>query len=635
MMSDEILLSCRHLKTKLVQRYNLCMAVTALKQTHSPQKVESYKNFKKLNGDHPLKSACPSSYILYKTRKRRGGKIRFFNFGLAKEMGLISSKHPNELTSKLKKEIHDQFSFLIINEYDLENETKFPKKDLREGEYMATRYLQLQHPNKQGRTSGDGRSVWLGQIKNRGKMWDVSSAGIGATSLSPATHIYNKYFESGDPSISYGCGYAEIDEGFETLFFSEVLHKNKYSTERILAIIDFGNGISINVRAHENLIRPSHMFNWYKQRDKVNLRAIVDYYIDSQRVRKNWKDIPEGQEKYQYFFDKQLDVFARLSADFEDDYIFCWLDWDGDNILMDGGIIDYGSIRQFGLFHHEYRFDDVSQYSTNIKEQKHKAKMIVHTFYGIVSFLTKNKFKEVSKKELSKVSKKFDSIFNERKKYNALRKIGFNKDQIEFLLNESGQELKSYMSAFSYFERAKSKSGLVEVSDGITCDALFCMRDILRDLPQIFLHRSSENIKNEEFMSIIKSNYASAEDLKISSYRSKMIKQFQKNYFKLIKKVASESNVSYEKILLQVTMRSSIINRYDRVTGDSISHIVQKVLSQLKEIKPEQTYELVNLFSLSQDLTSKAKDKPSYRYHNSSELLKSFFRIVRNHRDGI
>ena len=87
--------------------------------------------------------------------------------------------------------------------------------------------------------------------------------------MSPATSKYNKFFETGDPSISYGCGYAEVDEGLATAILSKIFNLNNHSTEETLAIIEFKNNISINVRAHENLIRPSHIFLYLKQDSKI------------------------------------------------------------------------------------------------------------------------------------------------------------------------------------------------------------------------------------------------------------------------------------------------------------------------------------------------------------------------------
>ena len=61
---------------------------------------------------------------------------------------------------------------------------------------------------------------------------------------------------------------------------SEILHKNNISTERVLALIEFENGYSINVRVHNNLLRPSHLFLYLKQNDFEGLQKIINYYIN-------------------------------------------------------------------------------------------------------------------------------------------------------------------------------------------------------------------------------------------------------------------------------------------------------------------------------------------------------------------
>ncbi|MCA9467220.1 MAG: hypothetical protein KC643_17490, partial [Nitrospira sp.] len=132
--------------------------------------------------------------------------------------------------------------------------------------YMATRYLQLQHPDKTGRTSGDGRSIWNGQIAYRGTTWDVTSCGTGATCLSPATAIEKKFFKTGDcTASSYGCGRSDLEDGMAAALMSEIFHRNGLATERTLAVIEYPKGSSINVRAGTNLLRPSHLFRYLKQ----------------------------------------------------------------------------------------------------------------------------------------------------------------------------------------------------------------------------------------------------------------------------------------------------------------------------------------------------------------------------------
>lgn len=593
-----------------------------------------YSKFKKIDGSHPFQDACPHSCVLYRARKRKGGKVAFFNFELAKEMGLISNDHPNIVTEELEKSILETFSLVIINEYDEINNIQFPEEDILPNKYMATRYLQLQHPNKQGKTSGDGRSIWNGQVSNKGVTWDISSCGTGATRLSPATHIKNKFFQTGDPSISYGCGYSEKDEGLATLFFSEILNRNGMSTERCLGIIEFQGGISINIRAHENLIRPSHMFRHMKLGEYSDLKDVVHYYIDRQIENKEWNDVPKTEKaRFRYFLEKQIEVFAKLSADLEDQYIFCWLDWDGDNVLMDGGIIDYGSIRQFGLFHHEYRYDDVERYSTTIKEQKEKAKHTVATFEQIYDFLMTREKKSIKEFKSSDVQKKFNEIFEQRKNENLLYKIGLEKDYVDYLLKNETDKVYRFRKVFSYFERAKSIEGLHQVADGINWSAIFCMRDILRELPQIYLARG-EAISQNEFIEIAKSNYATPADLEINSYRERMISKFQNTYLELLDCIETKYSISTADLLLKITMRSSVINKYDRVTGDSITKIVEQVLKRRPKFSPEELQEVLKDFTEYQmlDPDHKKKAKP---LKNHSRFMKGMLKVVRDYREGL
>lgn len=596
----------------------------------------TYQRFDKIDGRHPFKKSCPDSYIEYPARIRRGGKVAFFNFELAKTMGLIDKDHPTQIPEALEKKILETFSLMIINEYDEMNNIEFPKEDVKKHKYMATRYLQLQHPNKKGLTSGDGRSVWNGHISYKGKTWDLSSSGTGATRLSPATALQNKFFQSGDPSISYGCGYSEIDEGLSTLFFSEVFSQNGLGTERILAIIEYPKGISINVRVHENLLRPSHLFCQMKQGNYQALKNLVDYYIERQEANQVWSDVPKtANAKYKYFLKKQTEIFAKLSAHFEDHYIFCWLDWDGDNILMDGSIIDYGSIRQFGLFHHEYRYDDVQRYSTSILEQKQKAKYIVQTFAQITDFLITKDKKNISEFSKSEALKDFDEVFSVHKDKNLLYKIGFSPKDQELLFTKHRDLVDQFRKPFSYFEMSKSKKGVEEVADGINWSAIYCMRDILRELPQILLARGDSELENDEFIEIIKSNYITDGDLEENKYRDRMIKAFQQSYKELIYAVCLERKIDVSKLYLEVSMRSSVINKYDRVTGDSITTVVQKILKTRPKLGPLDLFKMMKEFSYYQNLDPDKKSRKKEENAKEDKLFKGLLRIVREYREGL
>lgn len=127
------------------------MGNTKLKESR-PLKEKTTENifskFREIDGRHPLKASVPEAVVEYQVRTRHGGQVAFFNFELARELGLIPENHPHELTPELKEEILHAFSIVIINEYDMLNNFNFPKEDIRPNTYMATRYLQLQHPCK-------------------------------------------------------------------------------------------------------------------------------------------------------------------------------------------------------------------------------------------------------------------------------------------------------------------------------------------------------------------------------------------------------------------------------------------------------------------------------------------------------
>ena len=117
-----------------------------IKKSHTDEVGKrSYANFGHLNGEHPFKKNVPAGRVEYKARYRKGGKVAFFNFDLAKEMGLIAKSHPHSITPDLEKEILETFSLTIINEYDVMNKVKIPEEDIFPNTFMAT-FLPIIYP---------------------------------------------------------------------------------------------------------------------------------------------------------------------------------------------------------------------------------------------------------------------------------------------------------------------------------------------------------------------------------------------------------------------------------------------------------------------------------------------------------
>jgi len=152
------------------------------KKVNKALQKDPYSKFDKIDGQHPWAEQVSDGHIPYHVKKLNKGKVLYFNFILAKEMGLIDKSHPHQITKSLEKKILSVFNIQIINEFDMDNKT-VPQKDFSKNTYMASRYLQLQHKDKRGLTSGDGRGIWNGHLKHKGITWDISSRGTGVTCL--------------------------------------------------------------------------------------------------------------------------------------------------------------------------------------------------------------------------------------------------------------------------------------------------------------------------------------------------------------------------------------------------------------------------------------------------------------------
>jgi len=543
------------------------------------------RSFERLNGEHRFKQCNPGAFVEYSARKRHGGRVFYFNFPLAREMGLIAESHPNQLTQELSEAILEAFSLVIINEWDLQNGRKFPQKDIKPGKYMATRYLQLQHPSRVGKTSGDGRGIWNGEITHRGVTWDVSSSGTGATCLSPATAIEGRYFRSGDPKVCYGNGYNSLDDGLAAALMSEIFHLEGMLTERTLALISFPGGSSINVRAGKNLLRPSHFFGHLKQGNLEGLKNAVHYCMDRER-RNGTLEIPRDwlergtSAAVRTFCERVARDFARASARYESDYVFCWMDWDGDNILVDGGIIDYGSIRRFGGYHAGYRYDDGDRFSTRLGEQRGRARYIVQTFAQIQDFLITSKKRTITEFSRDPLLKIFDAEFERESKRLLLRKAGLSTSQIERWLTAPAHRARSvtqFIRSFQRLERLQCARGMRRVPDGETTDAAFVMSKFLREYPAKW-QADSARVGAEVLAQLCRSRFASKKDLDPAGPALRQWAELEHAYQVLAHETAKATGASLKSVVREWRMRASGRMSRPPVTGDGVLGVMEVIL---------------------------------------------------------
>src|SRR5882672_8630130 len=410
-----------------------------------------YEKFKELDGTHPWRDVSPDGYIDYSARYRPKGRVLYFNFPLAREMELIPFDHPPTINKELEQAILETFSLQIINEYDLELGKKFPTETMKPGPYMATRYLQTQHRNKQGKTSGDGRSIWNGYLRTSNLIFDVSSRGTGATILSPGAQKSDGAVQTGDESYGYSSGLAELDEMLGGAVMSEIFYRQGIPTERCLAVIGFSDGSAIGVRSAPNLIRPAHIFRYLKQGRHEELKASVDYFIEREVENNFWQMSGDGTAKYEPALDYLARSCGKMAALLEEEYIFNWLAWDGDNMLASGAILDYGSIRQFAAKHDKYRFKDVDRYSASLREQRGCARMIVQVFAQATAFAHSGVKENLRAFKDAECLRVFDQAFETERERRILWRIGFTPEQIAYLMQKAKKEIKDLDRAMSYF----------------------------------------------------------------------------------------------------------------------------------------------------------------------------------------
>jgi len=564
-----------------------------------------YEKFKELDGTHPWREVSPDGFIDYRARYRQKGRVLYFNFPLAGEMELIPADHPHILNKDLEQAILETFSLQIINEYDLKLGKKYSTETVRPGCYMATRYLQTQHRNKQGKTSGDGRSIWNGYLQTSNLIFDVSSRGTGATILSPGAQKSDGAVQTGDESYGYSSGLADLDEMLGGAVMSEIFYRQDIPTERCLAVIGFSDGSAIGVRSAPNLIRPAHIFRYLKQGRHKELKASIDYFIKRQVENGVWQITTDENAKYDQSLDYLARAYGKMAAVLEEEYIFNWLAWDGDNMLASGAILDYGSVRQFAAKHDKYRFKDVDRYSASLTEQRSWARLIVQTFAQAMAFVCSGEKQNLRAFKDAGCLKAFDTAFENESNYRILRRIGFTSEQVDQLMQTARKEIKEFHRSLTYFEDLKVSRGIEKLPDGFTHKPVFLIRSLLRQLPAYYVAQTLNRVDDESaympdelFLRVMAASYVGKRDLQLTPSRSAHVKNFQQCYLRLIAALGE----SIDETLKTVQERSAIINHRHRLTGDALVYIIEEVMAITGKINVNGLQEALDAFIDSQVL---------------------------------
>src|SRR6185436_17245495 len=181
-------------------------------------------------------------------------------------------------------------------------------------------------------------------------------------------------------------------------------------------------------------IRPAHIFRFLKQGRREETKAALDFFIQRQVDNKQWKLPANEKDRYRRVLRYIATAYGKLAAILEEEYIFNWLAWDGDNMLASGAILDYGSIRQFAAKHDKYRYDDVDRFSSSLTEQRYWARQTVKVFAQAVRFIETGRKANLRRFDKGRCLGDFDRSFDRERDRRFLWRLGFAPAQISRLL---------------------------------------------------------------------------------------------------------------------------------------------------------------------------------------------------------
>jgi hypothetical protein len=367
------------------------------------------------------------------------------------------------------------------------------------------------------------------------------------------------------------------------------------------------------------------MFRYLKQGRHAELKASVDYFIDREIENGFWELSSEQQQRYTIALDYFARSYARLAALLEEEYIFNWLSWDGDNMLASGAILDYGSIRQFAAKHDKYRYKDVDRYSASLAEQRGWARSLVQVFAQAMAFIDSGVKENLNKFKDADCLRVFDEAFASERDQRLLWRIGFTPEQISYLMNNARTEIRDFDRSLSYFEDRKVRKGIEKLPDGFTHNPVFLIRNLLRVLPAYYVAQTINRVEetsaympDDIFCGIMAASYVRKRDLELTPAAAAHIKSFQESYLQLIAAFGGP----FDLVLKTLQERSAVINHRHRITGDAVAWIIEEVIAMKGKIRTDGLQEAIDAFIDSQVLIP-GKWQPVPQEKLKSSTLKS------------
>jgi hypothetical protein len=204
------------------------------------------------------------------------------------------------------------------------------------------------------------------------------------------------------------------------------------------------------------------------------------------------------------------------------------------------------------------------------------------------------------------------------------------------------RKVAHFERSFKWWERKTKQKKHYRVADGITKDALYSMRDLLRELPK-HLNTIWNPMPIDKFMKHVASTYCSPIDAKPTLIRSQKANELQRHYMALVESCARITESKRENIIGRMMARAEICNRKERVTGDAICNVGDKILRSRKQLERRDLFGLISTFIEAQVLVPETKLRSVRKQTveavkittKAESVLKALDKVVRDMRHGL
>ncbi len=436
----------------------------------------------------------------------KNSKIVLFNFELAKELGLLPADAPNHLTQELEQKILSTFDFKIDETGTLTGNRP---------QVFATYYSDGGLDYDSG--TGDGRSVWLGEIKSRSedgreRTFDINTKGTGRTGLG---------YEA---LAGHTDGLTHQPDILQEYYSGEVLYKSGISNaSRVLVAIGtneirtLSDGktkapAGIMVRVSPTNLRFAHL--WRYRSDPNKLRKLLEYHFsrDSLFAGRSFAD------QVKLLFSENIKNSAREMA-FYDNFLYTQSSPTRGNRLINGQLVDFGGFNAFELFFADlYADPDLGTVARQKDFSKHwnqELLQILTTFVDLRSLNAEDLFQKIYDRTSLELN---------------LIRLGFDHNEVSELIDKKPVDVRNISQAMQRLT-ALQTSNVVTVGKKSLRMPIFNLRKWLSD---ISLSRLLERdfLQLEEVLSVAGTFHSK------EAYDSKLAHQeiliFQKTYRNLI-----------------------------------------------------------------------------------------------------